>query len=153
MCYLESFIAKGGHCLAVGDEYHGLAGVGLEEAALSASARMCATCSIPAAFAIKRTVTNEKYNTTGRHRDLILLYHLFQNIFRADHDAMSLENCNRAISTLQFLRLAEHNDINGAKETIELIKDKVLSFETKLSGLGIDDVWKRIIRPYMMTQI
>ena len=76
-----------------------------------------------------------------------------QNRFRADHHAMSLENCNRAISTQQFLRLAEHNDINGAKETIELIKDKVLSFETKLSGLGIDDVWKRIIRPYMMTQI
>ena len=66
---------------------------------------------------------------------------------------MSLENCNRAVSTQQFLRLAEHNDINGAKETIELIKDKVLSFETKLSGLGIDDVWKRIIRPYMLTQI
>lgn len=76
-----------------------------------------------------------------------------QNRFRADHHAMSLENCNRAVSTQQFLRLAEHNDINGAKETIELIKDKVLSFETELSGLGIDDVWKRIIRPYMLTQI
>lgn len=75
-----------------------------------------------------------------------------QNPFRSDRHAMSIEECNRNITLNQFIRLAETNDIIGAKEIVQEITDSVLSFRNELSEPLAKSVWDSIISPYIKLQ-
>lgn len=75
-----------------------------------------------------------------------------QNPFRSDRHAMSIEECNRNITLNQFIRLAESNDIIGAKEIVQEITDSVLSFRNELSEPLAKSVWDSIISPYIKLQ-
>ena len=76
-----------------------------------------------------------------------------QNPFRSDRHAMTIEECNRSITMSQFIRLADNNDISGAKETVKEIADTVLSFQNKSTEPLAETVWKEVISPYIKTQI
>ena len=52
----------------------------------------------------------------------------------------------------QFIRLAEGNDISGAKDIVQEIADTVLSFQNKSTEPLVKTVWKEIISPYIKTQ-
>lgn len=75
-----------------------------------------------------------------------------QNPFRSDRHAMTIEECNRNITMPQFIRLAEGNDISGAKDIVQEIADTVLSFQNKSTEPQVKTVWKEIISPYIKTQ-
>ena len=66
---------------------------------------------------------------------------------------MTIEECNRSITMSQFIRLADNNDISGAKETVKEIADTVLSFQNKSTEPLAETVWKEVISPYIKTQI
>lgn len=75
-----------------------------------------------------------------------------QNPFRSDRHAMTIEECNRNITLSQFIRLADNNDISGAKEIVQEIADTVLSFQNKSTLPLAEKVWKDIISPYIKAQ-
>lgn len=77
----------------------------------------------------------------------------FKNLFIADRHIMTIDECDRRISRLQLMRLAEENDVKNAAAIIDQIKDVVMSFNTKAQLNGIDPVYITTISNSIHQQI
>jgi serine/threonine-protein kinase HipA len=76
----------------------------------------------------------------------------YKNRFIGDRHAMSIEECDRAITRAQLLRLATENDIHGAGNIIKEIEESVKSFPTKASSL-LPEKYICLISEFIQSQL
>ncbi|WP_455624667.1 hypothetical protein [Parabacteroides sp.] len=76
----------------------------------------------------------------------------FKNRFIGDRHIMTIEECNRAITRKQFLRLGEENDVRNAELIINEIEETVLSFADKVKTVKMDRCFTELITQFIKTQ-
>ncbi len=76
----------------------------------------------------------------------------YRDRFIWDRHAMSIEECDRAITRSQLLRLATQNDVRGADNIIREIEESVKSFSTKASPF-LSEKYVSLISEFIRSQL